>query len=285
MHRSIRRTALAGVAVASLSLVGACGSNDAPDRASDTSTTDDSQETSAVADLEPGAALPAVDAKSLMTAASADLTSLRIEADTAMGAAGTMHMEGVEQIKPSLEAQMTMSVAGQDMEFRMIGSDMYVQMPAAAAIPGGKKWITMSFDDIGKLSGMDTSALGDTLQNPAAGIDKYAKFVTGGTYVGPATIDGVETKQYDFTMDAKALGAEIAPDGLPSAAGSFPDAIHESVWIDEDGHPVQMKMEMGELGTTTLHMSDFGTEVDVPAPPKDEIADLSELMQGGLAAG
>lgn len=277
MYRTIRRTTAAGIAVAALGVLGACGDGGAPTTATDNP---------AVDGLEPGAAVPAADAKDLLTAATKDLTSMRISADMAAGPMGSMHMEGVEQAKPSLLAQMSMTVGAQRMEVRMIGTDMYMQLPAAAAaaVPGGKSWFSMSFDELGSMAGMDTSGLADALQNPAASIDKYAKYVTGGTYVGPATVDGVDAKQYDFVVDTKGAMAEMMPSGLPTESGvTMPDSVHESVWIDDEGHPVQMKMDMGTLGTTTMHLSDFGAKVDVVAPPAGEVADLAELMKGAGA--
>jgi hypothetical protein len=284
MQPTIRRTALAGLAVATLTLVGACGSGSSDNQATDTSTTGGDTSTSAVSALEPGAAVNAVDAKSLVASAAANLTSMKVSADMALGSAGTMHMEGVEQAKPSLLAQMSMTVAGQQMQVRMIGTDMYVEMPAAAGLPGGKKWMSMNFQEIGSLSGMDMSGMTSALQDPAAAIDQYGKYITGGTYVGPSTVDGVSAKQYDFTVDLKAGMAQMFPSGVPTAAaGQLPDSVKESIWIDEDNHPVQMKMGMGQLGDTTMHFSDFGTKVDVTAPPKNEVADMKQLM-GQLGA-
>lgn len=273
MRPAVRRTSLAALAVASFTLLGACGSG-SDDQATDA----DSSGTQAVSDLKPGAAVPAVDAKSLLTQASSDLTSMKLSADVTGGAAGTIHMEGVEQAKPTLAAQMQISAAGQEMEFRMIGPDMYVEVPPSAGLPGGKKWISMNFKEMGSVTGMDTSALTSAIQDPAGSIGKYSKYVTGGTYVGPATVDGVDTKQYDFNVDVKGMMSEMMPSGAPSAAGQMPDAMKESVWLDGDGHPVQMKMAMGQLGTTTMHLSDFGTKVSVAAPPKDEVADMAKLM-------
>jgi len=285
MRSTARRTSVAALAVASLAFLGACGSSGSDGQATDSNGGGD--DTSAVSDLKPGAAVDAVDAKSLVASSASDLTSMRISADMALGSTGTMHMEGVEQAKPSILAQMTMSVSGQEMEFRMIGTDMYVEVPAAAGLPGGKKWLSMDFKDIGSLTGMDTSAMTDALQNPAGNIDKYAKYITGGTYVGPSTVDGVSAKQYDFTLDMKGAMAEMMPGGMPSsAAGQIPDSMKESIWIDADKHPVQMKLAMGQLGTMTMHLSDFGTKVSVSAPPKDEVADMAQLMKsmGGSAS-
>ena len=281
MGSAVRRTSVAALAVATLTLVGGCGSSGSADHAGDTHGDNASG-------LRPGSAVNAVDARSLLTKASADLTSMRLTADVTGSPVGTLHMEGVERVKPSVAAQMAMSVGSQHVEVRMIGTTWYVQVPAAAGLPGGKKWISMDLAELGSLTGMDTSGMSDLLQDPAASISKLSPYVTGGTYVGTGPVDGVEAKQYDFTVDVKGALHQLMPGGLPSAAaGQVPDTIKESVWLDEQGRPVQLETAMGSLGTTTMHMSDFDAPVSVSAPPKDEVADMGQLMKsiGGAAAG
>lgn len=271
MRSPVRRTAVATLAVATIALLGACGSGSSG-HAKDTD--------GAVKDLAPGTALAAADAKDLMSAATASMTSMRISGDVTSGSSGGIHMEGVEQTKPTVLAQVKESIAGQEMEVRMIGSEMYVQMPASAgSLPGGKKWLSMNFDDLGSLAGMDTSGLSQAMSDPASSVAKYSKYVTNGTYVGPEKVDGVDAKHYTFNVDLAGAMGSMMPSGVPSSmAGSIPKSASEDAWIDGDGHPVEMKVDMGKLGVFTMHMSDFGTKVAVEAPPKDEVADMKQLM-------
>lgn len=280
MRRTIRRTSVAALAVATLALASACGSN------SDASGDHASDATSADKDLAPGTAINAVDAKSLMSSAVNQMTSVKISGDVTAGSAGTIHMEGVEQTKPTLLAEIKESVEGMDMDIRMIGSNMYIQMPASAGLPSGKKWVSMNFDELGSLTGMNTSALSQSIEDPASAVSKYAKYISGGKYVGSETVDGHTAKHYSFTVDLKSAMAELMPSGVPSsAAGTVPDSAAEDVWIDGEGHPVQVKVDMGKVGTTTMHMSDFGTKVSVSAPPADQVADMKSMLSQLGGAG
>lgn len=277
MRRTIRRTTVAGLAVATLALASACGSSGSNDHAKDA----DSNSSTAPSgkELAAGTALDAADAKDLMSSAVSEMTSMKISGDVTAGSAGSIHMDGVEQTKPSLLAEVKESIAGQDMDVRMIGSNMYIQMPAAAGLPAGKKWVSMNFKDLGSLTGMDTSALSESFADPASSVTKFAKYVTGGKYVGSESVDGTTAKHYTFTVDMKSAMAEMMPSGLPSsAAGSLPATVNEDIWVDKDGHPVQIKADMGKTGTIEMHMSDFGTKVSVAAPPANEVADMKQML-------
>lgn len=276
MRRTIRRTTVAGLAVATLALTSACGSSNASgDDAKDTNTEGSGVSTG----LAPGSKVEATDAKDLMTSVVDAMTSMKISADMSAGSAGTMHMEGVEQTKPSVLAEMKMTISGTDEDIRMVGSDIYVHMPASSGLPGGKSWLSMNMSDIGSITGVDTSAMGQAMTDPTSSISKYAKYITGGTYVGSEKVDGVSAKHYTFTVDLKSGMAAMMPSGVPSSvAGQVPSSATEDIWIDGDSHPVQIKLEMGKLGTTTMHMSDFGTKVSVSAPPAAQVADMKQLM-------
>ncbi|WGL50965.1 hypothetical protein P5P86_13440 [Nocardioides sp. BP30] len=281
MHRTIRRTRLAGVAglasvaLISLGALSACGSSGS-DKASDPQHSDTA---SAAQTVAPGSTVEAVDAKSLMTAAAASMTSMKVSADMALGSSGAIHMSGVEQTRPSLLGEFSVNAAGQKLSMRMIGTRYYIQVPPSAGLPGGKKWVTMDVKELGSLTGMDTSSLTGALQDPASSLDKYSKYISGGTYVGEEKVDGVSTKHYDFTIDAKSAMAQMMPSGTPSGV-TLPDAMKESVWIDAENRPVQMKTDMGSLGTVEMHLSDFGTKVSVAAPPADQVQDMAKLLSG-----
>jgi len=290
MRRTIRRTTVAGLAVATLALASACGSssNASGDHAKESSSGSSAASGGGETGLAAGSALNAVDAKSVMTSAVNAMTSMKISGDISVASSGTIHMEGVEQAKPSLRAEITESIDGQDMDVRMIGSNMYIQMPssASAGLPAGKKWMSVNFSDLGSLTGMDTSTLSQSMEDPASAVSKYAKYVTGGKYVGSESVDGTTAKHYTFTVDMKSATADMLPNGVPSsAAGELPASMTEDVWVDGDGHPVQIKVDLGKLGVTTMHMSDFGTKVSVTAPPADQVADMKQLMGqlGGAA--
>ncbi len=97
--------------------------------------------------------------------------------------------------------------------------------------------------------------------------------------VGTDTLRGVETTHYRATIDPqKALDKTPADlrdkvqQGLDQLGGSIP----VDVWIDGDGQTRKITMDIdAKTGTvaTTMEYYDFGTEVDVSAPPADDVFD------------
>jgi hypothetical protein len=198
--------------------------------------------------------------------------------------------------------QMTMTVpslgggsGSSTMEFRLVDQTVYLQVPAAASLVGGKPWIKVDLSSY-------ESALGSSATDPLGGatsgdptqllqlLDKLGAQVTE---VGPAVIGGVPTTEYRGTVDlSKVLGQAAA--GAGGSAGSSLSqglakafglgAIPVSVGVDNDGRARQMTMNMAIFGVhldVNLGLSDFGESVAVTPPPADQVADGSSLLQGG----
>ena len=57
------------------------------------------------------------------------------------------------------------------------------------------------------------------------------------------------------------------------------------VWIDEDGLTRRMRYQQTMPDRSTMDLTqeyyDFGVEVEVSAPPDDEVFDVTDLMSGG----
>jgi hypothetical protein len=295
-HFRLRRPAkavAAGVAVLALGTgLAACGGSgnsdsSAPVGGDQTSaapgqTTDTAGDSAGATTPVAGAAVNAADAAKLMTDSATNFTTAKVTIDADVASAGTLHAEGVEQMKP-LALDLTMAVMGQKMEVRMLGTDMYLHLPAAAGM--GDKWMKMSLGDLDKL-GMGSLSTG--LTDPTQMMQKYAKYVQQGTYVGSEQVGGTQTQHYTFTVDAKSALADVAPSGAPSAVTSeIPATMTVDEWLDSQSRPVQAKIDMGKkLGTMTMNWSDFGTKVDVAAPPADQVTDMSSMLTqlGGAGA-
>lgn len=192
---------------------------------------------------------------------------------------------------------MTMDMVGQQMEMRFLNKTLYVKMPAAAA--AGKAWIKLSADGSDPMS----KALGGSLDkmsgqsDPTQVLDQISK-AGKITKSEQTTLDGKPATHYTVDVDFAKLADQQAPGGLPAAAAEqlkgknvhFPIDI----WLNSDQLPVQIKMDMTPMMTAlgapgsaaaagmvmTMHYSDWGTPVDVQAPPADQVGDFSDL--GGL---
>ena len=177
------------------------------------------------------------------------------------------------------EMTMTMSApgieGGQSIEMILDGTYVYMKMPAQLGGTGG--WARM---DLTKMPG---GASNQFAQDPS----QYLEFLRGASEdgveeVGSEEIDGVETTHYKATLAYDKI-LDQAPDQeaaeevraqLESLGGDI-DSIPAEVWIDEEGLPRRMKMDMSvdAQGQTaeiliTMEFSDYGVEVDIQ-PPKD----------------
>jgi hypothetical protein len=140
-----------------------------------------------------------------------------------------------------------------------------------------------------KSAGVDLNQmLAQAAQNPA---DVLAMLKTVGSVqtVGTETVDGVSTTHYKATVDlAKAAGqvgepASSAVQHLIDEGG--PSSIPADVWIGDDGLVRKATVDEtvsggGESATVhvTLGLSDYGTAVNVTAPPSGDTLDATGLV-------
>jgi outer membrane lipoprotein-sorting protein len=81
--------------------------------------------------------------------------------------------------------------------------------------------------------------------------------------VGRDEVRGAETRRYRGTVEGAPIEVWIGDD----------DLLRRIQFVDESTD--------SETTTVTIELYDFGAEVDVEAPPADEVAKLDELFQGG----
>ena len=178
-----------------------------------------------------------------------------------------------------------------EMEEIFDGSAFYFHLPESLAgrIPGGKSWMKMDLDALGKTGGVDLKQLMQANQSNPADLVKALKGVGTSKLVGTENIRGAATKHYRAAIDLS-KAAEKIPDGrsadevkqlfASSGVSSFP----VDVWIDRAGRvrresfsfsAAQMSMEM------TIEFTRFGVSVDTTAPPADQVMDAAALLGSG----
>ncbi|KAA9162360.1 LppX_LprAFG lipoprotein [Amycolatopsis acidicola] len=182
--------------------------------------------------------------------------------------------------------RMTMHVATVDEEIRYVDKTMYIQLPeqTRARMTGGKPWGKVDPDSaLGKEMGAAQAQQNDpsqTLQQiQEAGTIKRSE---------ETTLDGQQATHYWIDMDLAKVADKLAEGSLSQAAiaqlkGKV-STIPVEVWLDKDQLPMQftenltevMKAAGGGTGPATLTMkySDWGTPVDVQAPPADQVGEL-----------
>lgn len=216
------------------------------------------------------------------------------------GAGVTMTGEGVTSLEETKAAiTMKMAAGGQtiDMEMVMLDQMLYIKMPAGMN-PTGKPWVSLDLDALSKQAGFDIAQLQQLKSADPTSTLAYFKGVSDDVKeVGEEDVRGEKTTKYTATFDiAKAIENVEDADGkkaLQDATSKLGvNEIPATIWIDGDGRMRKMvqtfdlsKIEdaqgaTGEM-TMTFELYDFGTDLDVKAPPADQVGDGAALFGGG----
>jgi len=276
----VRRTLAAAAATATLLALAGCGGDDSTaEKASDqpaaaSSATGDAGED---AGQDGDADAPAAEGEQISGAQFADLLGSALdEATTAhitMDLGGTLGSgEGDADYTtnpPELAMKLSMPTLGGDVEVRLVDKEMYLKSPSF-----GDKWISLPLDDPDSPLG----ALGGQLDVKKQ-FETFGAAVSSATYDGAEDVEGESLDHYTATVDTQKL-----VQGLPSAAvgqADLPDTMTQEWWFDQDGFIRKFSSDFGQT-TTTMTMSDWGGDVDIEAPPSDEVTTMPGM--GGAGA-
>jgi hypothetical protein len=255
-----------------------CG-GDADDTATDESSssetsespdesTDDSEEASGdLAELSADEFYPAV------MAAMEEAESMAFNITTSSGTS-TSEMSGVMEYADDGIAMQASGTGAQAMGMVMLEKILYIS-GAGLPLPDGKTWLKVDMTDPDSLLGQLGKSTDPSLMFKAMEVPKEFELL------GTEEVDGVETNHYNVVM-ATASYAE-ALDLPAEMAKLLPKEIGMEMWVDGDNRPRKFHQElevpdMTGSGTPTKSTtegtySDFGTDVDIEAPPAAEVAD------------
>jgi hypothetical protein len=165
-------------------------------------------------------------------------------------------------------------------------------------MPGGKPWIKMDLNALGKQAGIDLSQFTQLGTDPSRMVD-WLRTVSGDvTTVGTEKLDGIDTTHYRATVDLSKYPDLVPPDqreAVQRAVDQLTKAAHLSsfpvhVWVDEDGLVRQVRAVLTETiqgqtvnVVTTERFYDFGAPVDIQLPAESQVTDISTLA--GSAGG
>lgn len=202
-----------------------------------------------------------------------------------------------------LTYEMTLPEVGNvRMQMRMLGTQMYMQMPdelGGAGLPSGKEWFSM---DLAKsLEQVGLGSFDFTRQQDPAQMLRYLQAASDNvSEAGYDKVRGVQTTRYVGNMDLrKALDAgldelgmsdaerEQARQGMKGMLDQLGSAtVPFEVFIDAQGLLRRMSMDMslsiqGEQLQMDMQMDyyDFGVSVEVQAPPASSVLDLTDALQ------
>lgn len=192
---------------------------------------------------------------------------------------------------PDTAMDMTMTVLGQEMEVRVVDRTFYLKVPPAEAsqLTGGKPWGQVAADSaMAKTLG---AGLDQAEQNDPSKILEQINQAGTITKSEQTTLDGQLVSHYWVDLDlAKAAASFTASSGLPAEqlqkiAGKV-KTIPMQLWLNEDSLPVRVSEDLTELmkaagapdsatpAIITVDYHDWGTPVDITAPPADQVGEL-----------
>lgn len=279
----VRRLAAAAVLPLALATLSACGEDEAaPTKAADESSesaapADDSD---AAPDVSPGDSVEKADFMELYRSSIEDFTTADVAMD--VKSSGTaMKAEGaVDYSSEPASMELAYDMAGQKMEMLMVDNVMYMKSPDM-----GEKWVTFDMSEAAEGMGVDLGAQMDM----RAMMETFESGITEVTYVGEADVSGDETDQYRLTVDTKTMTGDLDLGELGAEAQSqMPKTITFDVFFNDDEQFRRLSMDMGKDMSMTMDYDNWGTDVDIEAPPADETTSMEELMgsiSGGAGAG
>jgi hypothetical protein len=128
---------------------------------------------------------------------------------------------------------------------------------------------------------LDSSALGSA---QAPNVSQALQYLRGATKnakkVGTERVRGATTTHYKGTFDldraAAALSGSAKTDVQRAQSLLGSKSLPAEAWVDAKGRIRRMRLT-AQQATVTFELYDFGTHVDIAAPPPDQVTDLNGL--------
>ncbi|MEO5662260.1 MAG: hypothetical protein ABIR39_03165 [Nocardioides sp.] len=267
---------LTTLVLSSASCGGDDGSTATGDTASDTSADDGGTDTEPDETEEASGDLEELSADefypALMTALQ-EAESMGFSVTTTGGATAT-EMTGVMEYEDDGISMEASSTGDQALEMVMLDQILYIS-GGGLPLPDGKKWFKVDMSDPDSLFGALGKSTDPKLMFKAMETPKEFELL------GTEEVDGVETNHYRVVMDTKAYADAL--DLQAEVAKFLPKDIGIEMWVDADNRPRKFHQELEvpsmsgggkpTLSTTEGTYFDFGTDVEVEAPPAAEVAD------------
>jgi len=209
---------------------------------------------------------------------------------------GTATLTGEVEFSPVAEMSLTSRLEGESLSTIYIGSVVYLNYPALSAEFGNKPWIEMDLSKASALGSLSAIPVSAVTYNPVSSI---AALVASGaaTKVDTASVDGQPVVHYRGTLDTSQLPQQAGsvPDLTAAQLSSLTQVLQQSgtssetvdLWVGANGLPVEVKSVVQTLlGETTsdLHLSGWGQQVKIGAPPSSEVYDVTNELASATAS-
>jgi hypothetical protein len=154
-----------------------------------------------------------------------------------------------------------------DMEIIVVDNAMYMKLAAMSDM-----FLKLDLDDPDNpVGGSFTGQL-----DPRAQAEVIEEGLQTATYVGQEEVDGETLDHYTAVVDSQAMLEQL--EGAADMAGQMPETVTYELWLTEDGLYRQMEIDMGAVaGEMLMRFEDWGTDVDIEAPPADQVTDMGDM--------
>jgi hypothetical protein len=183
-----------------------------------------------------------------------------------------------------------------EIDLLLDGFTLYMNLPFLETA-GLKPWVEIDLQALAQEGGFDLGSLRGLSQTDPTQVLQYLRAASDDIEeVGEEDVRGVGTTRYRMSIDLDKV-ARQAPEEARAAieellAESGLETIPAEVWIDDDGLVRRielayegMEFTPGQKGDMNLRLElhDYGVEVDVQAPPADQVMSFRDLLQAGAA--
>ena len=275
--RTLPRRVATAAATALLLALSACGedsegpgaepSSETPADASEESTpSTPSDQPAKGEEVEPSEFV--ADMKSGLEASTTAQTSMDMDA-------GGARVEADGEVDYTTEpANMAMTMknpmmGAQQLDIRLVDGVMYLNMGEMTK----GKFVSYDLSDTANLPPA-MQGLQDQM-DPLAAFAEFEKALTSVTYEGTEDVEGDELSRYEMVVDPSRMKSL---QGVPPQAG-MPEELTYDLWFDEEFRMRRMSttIEGATPVTMDVELSEWGSPVDIEAPPRAQVVDGTRL--------
>jgi hypothetical protein len=206
---------------------------------------------------------------------------------------------GIDFANNALEVHMTVASGGRQVPVDAIylGGVVYESIPGLGTVAPGKSWLSIDLSALQKAQAQSPSTQG-LGNDPTVMLQILAQ--QGNTVVplGPSTVDGVPVDGYSVTVNPASVARRLKAANLPSwmqqvVSGLKVHDLGIKVYIDHAGLLRSLAVKVDETTglsgpvtfDETVGFSDYGTALNVTAPPSAQVESFQQLLQAAGARG
>ncbi len=173
-----------------------------------------------------------------------------------------------------------------EMEVRTIGETAYMRFGMFAMLGVTTEWVSLDASDADSTA----ASFGANPVNPADIMSSFGAGISDLEDLGREQVRGVETTHYQVVVDIEEMMAAADAEALEELEGigtTFPaGTMPVDFWVGDDGNVYRFTLEFdGTLDTASgfenmvmiWEMFDYGADIEITAPPADQVTDGSSL--------